>query len=184
MASHPHTKPHWVRQHQSRISPPNYLLGATVVPSDIAPATAKASAVRMAKRVITGNPNVEAYLSEFDAVVFSPPGYPNIREAALWYMELKKMQHFQKRMSERTKTQNGLLMPLAGGKKSPLSNHQKYVHEIAPLAHTTKHDLEAVDLSQPEHKRWQQSGLDLTLSSDGNQDELLEFDLDAEVIVG
>lgn len=61
---------------QSRVPPPNYFLGAIVIPSGMTRATAKAHSVRISNRaqkkiIIDGG----AYSSEFDAqVMYSPRG--------------------------------------------------------------------------------------------------------------
>ena len=180
-----------VRQHASRIPPPSYLFGATVTPSVMACATAMALTVREAKRRVTHNPNVEAYLSEFDGLVMTfPPGYPNIPNisaVALWHSANKKAQKFQKGMSARPKTADGLLKPLAAGEKSPLSIYRTDARQLQEPARNTKHRIATPELPESDSKRWQPDIGFVPIEDDpieDDPDELFEFDQDAQSMVG
>ena len=175
--------PRWTREFHSRIPYPNYVLGATAIPRDMAHATAMASAVREAKRLVTHNPAEEAYSSEFDCFVMAfPRGYPNIPTAAPWYSANKKAQQFQARMSARPKTDDGLLIPLAGGEKSPLSIYRTDAHQLHEPARN-KHRIATpeLELDVPDSKS-RQSDIGF-VPIEEEPDEQFEFDMDAQSIV-
>ena len=172
-------QPRRIREFPSRIPPPNYVLGATAIPSGMTRTTAMASAVRKAKRLVTRNPDEEAYSSEFDALVMAlPPGYPNIPAFHLWNEACKKAQRFQARMSARPKTVDGLLLPLAAGNKSPLSSYRTDAHQLQEPARNTKHRIATPELPVPDSKSRKPEIGFVTI-----EDEPFEFDPDAQPII-
>jgi hypothetical protein len=141
-----------------------------------------ASAVREAKCLVTHNPAEEAYSSEFDCFVMAfPRGYPNIPTAAPWYSANKKAQQFQARMSARPKTVDGLLLPLAAGKKSPLSSSRTDAHQLQEPARNTKHRIATPELLVPDSKSRQPDIGFVPIEEEPV--EPFEFDLDAQPIV-
>jgi hypothetical protein len=137
-----------------------YMFGTTVI---LRPAAGKAS-----------------YLGFDDLVPVFPQGYPNNPTAALWYSANKEAEQFNARKRARPKTASGQLLPLAAGKKSPLSIYRTDAHQLPEPSYNTKHRIATPELPVPDSKS-RQPDIGFVLLED-EPDEQFKFDPDAQPI--
>jgi len=148
-------------QAMARPLPQPYIFGTTVI---LRPAAGKARSLG------------------FDVLVTDfPLGYPNSPAAALWYSANKEAEQFNARKRARPKTVDGLLLPLAAGKKSPLSIYRTDAHQLQEPARNTKHRIATPELPVPDPKSRQPYIGFVPIEEEPV--EPFEFDLDAQPIV-